>query len=111
MRRLDEERGRGHSGEFTRGETWRGDLLQRVEVEIFLRRDVGTVRAVEAGGDEERPVAVLLQQLDRLRGDFAVGVLRVGGRRGVERERAAEAALRREIGQRLLLFFVDTLGV
>ena len=53
------------------------DFLQRIEVEILVRRDVGGVRLVEAGGQEERLILVLLQQLDRFEGDFAVGVLLV----------------------------------
>ena len=56
----------------------KGDLVERVEVEVFLRRDVGAVRAIETGGDEEELVLVGFQQFDDFGGDFPVGLFVVG---------------------------------
>jgi hypothetical protein len=53
-------------------------LRRGVQVEILLRRDVGGVGAEEADREEKRLPPLLLQQLDRLRRDHAVGLLLVG---------------------------------
>ena len=60
-------------------------------------RDERAVRAIEAGGDEERAVLVLLEQGDRLLRHFAVGVLLVRARRRVVGQRRAEPSLRRMV--------------
>lgn len=63
--------------------------------------------AVEAGGDEERPLPVLFHQRDGFPRDLAIGMLVVGRGRRVVGERAADPARRRVIGQSRLLVLVD----
>ena len=91
---------------------WQPHVLERIEAEVLRGRDEGTVRAIEAGGEEERPVAMLFEQRNRLAGHLAVGVRLVWRRRRVVSQRAAEAlTLRREVGQHRLLVLVDAAGV
>src|SRR5207245_551659 len=58
------------------------DLVRRVEVEVPLGRDPLQVRLGEAGGQEERPVLVLLDDLGQPARAGAVGLVRVVVRRG-----------------------------
>ena len=53
-------------------------LILRVLGEVRLRRDVGRVRTEEADREEERLIALLAEEVDRLRGDLAVGLFGIG---------------------------------
>ena len=64
-------------------------LVLRVLGEVRLRGDVGRVRAEEADREEERLIALLAEEVDRLRGDLAVGLLGVGAVGGKPTEGAA----------------------
>ena len=86
-------------GRFGNAAAESGSSIERIQVEILLRRDVRAVRPVEAGGEEERPVLVLLEELDGLGGDLAVGLLLVGAGERSKAERAAQAAVGREVGE------------
>src|SRR5262245_38766071 len=84
------------------------DFVERVKIEVFLWRDEGTVWAIKTGGDEERLVAILFQQLDRFGGDFAVSLLFVGTFRREQRERTAQRTLWRQSMQQMLFVLIAT---
>src|SRR5262245_20134676 len=50
------------------------DVCHRIKVEVLARRNVRSMRFVEAGGDKERLVLVSFEELDGLERHFAVGV-------------------------------------
>lgn len=66
-----------------RGPRRRGDALERVRVEVLFRREERAVRPAEPGGKEERPVLVLLEERNRLRGDLAIRVFLIRCRRRI----------------------------
>ena len=75
MRLVDPERRRRKVLPFFSSKKRGRDSFHRIQIEVLLRRNVGTVRAIETRGDEKRTIPVLLQQADRFRHDLAVGVL------------------------------------
>src|SRR5581483_9136613 len=79
--------------------------------EILLGREPGHMRAIKADRQEERPILVLLEKLDRLGGADAVGlfVITTGG--GMEGKRGTEAILGRQVLEKVLLLAVAANGV
>ena len=57
-----------------RGRVRQLDLSQRVQIEVFPRRDQRCVRTEESGGDEEGLIAMPFEQADRFIGDHAIGL-------------------------------------
>ena len=112
--RRAEPRPRRHRGErgLGRGQCLRErplrhrDFLHRIQVKVFLRRDVRAVRTVESSGDEERLVLVRFEQLDDFGGDDSIGLLLVRALGFHEGERAAQPALGRVVGELVLLVLV-----
>jgi len=50
------------------------NLFERIKVEIFFRRDIRNVRTIKAGGDEEWPIFMLLEQPYCFGSDFSVSL-------------------------------------
>ena len=87
------------------------DLLGRIEVEIALRGDVGGVGPVEAEGEEEGPLRVLLQEADGGGGAEAVGLLGVAAVGGQPAQGRAEAGAGLDAEDLRLVVLVPPPGV
>ena len=89
----------------------RRDAVQRIQVEVLARGDIGTVRPVESSADEERPVHVLFEQRNSLARNLAVCVCLIAGWRRIVSERAAKLPGRCVIRDLSLFVLVDAPGI
>ena len=87
------------------------DRIERVEVEVFLRRDEGRVGPEEACCDEERFIPFFNHEPDRFGGDHAVGLFFVSTIGGEPAEGTADLAVWFGIEDEVFVGFVAADGI
>ena len=103
--------GRGYVVSIALGRVRQAHVLERIHREIFFGRHIRRVRAEETNAEEKRLVAFLRHELDRLGGDYAIGLFLVRAVGGEPTERGADFSVRLGIEDERLVGLVAPLGI